>query len=186
MRCKPIVLFSMIVTILCAPARAQTPEAAPSPAVPAGTSIVVRTADALDSRKVEPGHNFSVTLENDLTVDGKVAVPRGSQGVATLKGIRAEDTPQGKPQLFLELTSIIVDGKSVPVVTQEIVQQDAKTRRQRQERQVNVGVGLLANTGDREVSGTTGLNTTATSYSPRMKIPKGTELQFRVTEPFAP
>ncbi len=184
MRRKAIVLFSMVVTILCAPARAQ--EAAPSLAVPAGTSIVVRTADVLDSRKVEPGHNFSVTLENDLTVDGKIAVPRGSAGVATLKGTKAGDTPEGKPKLFLELTSIVVDGKSVPVVTQEIVQQDAKTKRQRQERQVNVGVGLLANTGDNEVSGTTGLNTAATSYSPRMKIPKGTELRFRVMEPFAP
>jgi len=186
MRRKPIVLFSMVVTIVCALARAQAPDAAPKPAVSAGTDIVVRTADALDSRKVEPGHTFSVTLENDLTVDGKVAVPRGSQGVATLKGTKAEDNPEGKPKLYLELTSIAVNGKSVPVVTREIVQQDAKTRRQRQERQVNVGVGLLANTGDTEVNGTTGLNTTATSYSPRMKIPKGTELQFRVMEPFTP
>jgi hypothetical protein len=185
MRSKPTVLFSLIVTILCAPARAQAPEAAPSPKVPAGTIIVVRTAENLDSRKVDPGHDFSVTLENDLAANGKIVAPSGSPAVATLMDAKAEETPEGKPKLYLQLTSIVVDGNPVPVVTQEIVPQDAKTRRQRQDRQVSVGVGLLANPGDAEVSGVTGLNTTATSYSPRMKIPKGTELRFRVIEPVA-
>jgi hypothetical protein len=58
-----------------------TPSATPSApiTVPAGTRILVRTAEALDSSRHGRGHMFTAILEGDLTANGKVVATSGSR-----------------------------------------------------------------------------------------------------------
>src|SRR6266404_1937352 len=46
--------------------------------VPAGTSLLVRMIDSVDSDKNHVGDRFRASLEQDLAVDGVVVAPKGA------------------------------------------------------------------------------------------------------------
>ena len=87
--------------------------------VPAGTHISVRTIDSIDSTKNHVGDPFKASLEQPLTVDGNVVAGKGSDVYGRLAESKTSGTFTGKSQLRLELTAIVVNGQSVPVVTGE-------------------------------------------------------------------
>ena len=53
-------------------------KASPSVTIPAGTRISIRTIDSIDSTKNHVGYRFGASLEEPLTVDGHVVVPKGA------------------------------------------------------------------------------------------------------------
>ena len=87
--------------------------------IPAGTRISVRTIDAIDSTKNHPGDRFQASLEEPLTVDGAVVAPKGADVYGRLTESKKSGTFTGKSELQLELTGIVVNGQTVPVVTGE-------------------------------------------------------------------
>jgi hypothetical protein len=87
--------------------------------IPAGTRISVRTIDSIDSTKNQVGDRFQASLEEPLTVDGKVVVAKGADVYGRLAQSKQSGTFTGKSQLQLELTGIVVNGQTVPVVTGE-------------------------------------------------------------------
>lgn len=88
-------------------------------AIPAGTRISVRTIDAIDSTKNHVGDRFEATLEEPLTVDGNVVVPKGADVYGRLEKVKETGTFTGRSRLQLELTGIVVNGQTVPLVTGE-------------------------------------------------------------------
>ena len=87
--------------------------------IPAATRISVRTIDAIDSAKNHVGDRFQASLEEPLMVDGTVVVPKGADVYGRLAESEKSGTFTGKSQLRLELTGIVVNGETVPVVTGE-------------------------------------------------------------------
>ena len=87
--------------------------------IPAGTRISVRTIDGIDSTKNQPGDRFQASLEEALTVDGNVVVPKGADVYGRLEESKESGKFSGKSQLQLELTGIVINGRTVPVVTGE-------------------------------------------------------------------
>ena len=85
--------------------------------VPAGTRISVRTIDAIDSTKNHVGDRFEASLEEPLIVDDNVVVAKGADVYGRLEESRETGTFTGRSQLKLALTGIVVDGKTVPIVT---------------------------------------------------------------------
>jgi hypothetical protein len=62
-------------------AKAQAPAPAPratNVTIPSGTRLVLRTSDAIDSRRHQAGHRFRAQLESAIVIDGITAVPRGA------------------------------------------------------------------------------------------------------------
>ena len=51
--------------------------------VPAGTRILIRTVDAIDSSKQKTGFRFTATLETNLQAEDKVIAPRGDDRLRT-------------------------------------------------------------------------------------------------------
>jgi hypothetical protein len=103
-------------------APAVAPAAVTPPAyvtIPAGTRISVRTIDAIDSTKNHVGDRFQASLEEPLTVDGAVVVPKRADVYGRLAESKTSGTFTGRSQLRLELTGIVVNGQTVPVVTGE-------------------------------------------------------------------
>src|SRR5271165_2978121 len=87
--------------------------------IPAGTRISVRTIDSIDSTKNRVGYRFQASLEEPLSVDGTVVVPKGADVYGRLEGSKETGTFTGRSELKLELTGIVVHGQTVPLVTGE-------------------------------------------------------------------
>jgi hypothetical protein len=87
--------------------------------IPAGTRISVRTIDAIDSSSSRVGDRFQAALEEPLSSKGNVVVPIDALVYGRLTESKESGTFTGKSQLRLELTGIVVNGKTVPVMTGE-------------------------------------------------------------------
>jgi len=87
--------------------------------VPAGTRLSVRTIDAIDSAKNHVGDQFEASLEQPLTVDGKVVLPKGASVYGRLEEAKTSGTFTGRSELRLALTEIVVNGQTVPLVSRE-------------------------------------------------------------------
>jgi len=87
--------------------------------IPPATRISVRTIDGIDSTKNHVGDRFQASLEEPLMVDGKVVVAKGADVYGRLAESKESGTFTGRSQLRLELTGIVVNGQTIPVVTGE-------------------------------------------------------------------
>jgi hypothetical protein len=87
--------------------------------IPAGTHIVVRTIDSVDSTKNQVGDRFQSSLEEPLMVDGNLVAPKGTDVYGRLTASKESGTFTGRSELRLELTGIAVNGHTVPLVTGE-------------------------------------------------------------------
>ena len=87
--------------------------------IPAGTRISVRTIDGIDSTKNHVGDRFQASLEQPLTANGSVVVAKGADVYGRLSESKTSGTITGKSQLRLELTGIVVNRQTVPIVTGE-------------------------------------------------------------------
>jgi len=87
--------------------------------IPAGTRISVRTIDSIDSTRNRVGYRFEASLEEPLSLDGNVVVPKGADVYGRLEGSKETGTFTGRSELKLELTGIVVHGQTVPLVTGE-------------------------------------------------------------------
>lgn len=87
--------------------------------IPVGTPILIRTIDSIDSTKNHLGDRFGASLEEPLTVDGHVVVPKGADVYGRLAESKQTGTFTGRSELKIELTGIVVDGQTVPLVTGE-------------------------------------------------------------------
>jgi hypothetical protein len=85
--------------------------------IPAGTRISVRTIDYIDSTKNQVGDRFQASLEEPLIVDGNVVVAKGADVYGRLAESKESGTFTGRSQLRLELTGIVVNGQTMPLVT---------------------------------------------------------------------
>jgi hypothetical protein len=91
----------------------------PAVTIPAGTRISVRTIDSIDSTRNRVGFRFQASLEEPLSVDGNVVVPKGADIYGRLEESKKTGTFTGRSELKLELTGIVVHGQTVPLVTGE-------------------------------------------------------------------
>jgi hypothetical protein len=87
--------------------------------IPAGTRISGRTIDAIDSAKNRLGYRFQASLEQTLSIDGNVVVTKGADVYGRLDESKEFGNFAGRSQLKLQLTGIVVNGQTPPLVTGE-------------------------------------------------------------------
>jgi len=85
--------------------------------VPAGTRILIRTVDSIDSSKQKTGYRFTASLETNLQVEGVVVAPRGTTVYGHLAQASSAGRMSGSSQLALELTDIVIKGNAYPLLT---------------------------------------------------------------------
>lgn len=103
--------FTIIIALTCACLAASSVNAA---TIPAGTTLTVSTASSISSQ--DPvGRTFAAKLDQDVAVKGTVLVKAGTKAFGKIKSSRAN--PRKSEPLTLELTSISVNGRNVPVKT---------------------------------------------------------------------
>ena len=87
--------------------------------VPAGTRILIRTIDPLDSSKQKAGYRFTASLETNLQAEDMVVAPRGSTVYGRLAEASSAGRMSGSSQMTLELTDIVINGTAYPLLTSD-------------------------------------------------------------------
>lgn len=85
--------------------------------VPAGTRLLVRTVDSVDSDRNQPGDKFLSSLEEPLYVNETMVAPKGTSVYGRLEQVSESGQLVGKAQLRLALTAIVINGQTVPIST---------------------------------------------------------------------
>ena len=108
------------------PSAAPVQQAAPTPppppppppplVVPAGTSLVVRMGNTINTKSSNTGDSFTGTLAQSVAVDGVVAIPSGAGVAGTVVDSKSPGRFKGEGTLSVALTSINVHG--VPTTIQ--------------------------------------------------------------------
>ena len=104
-------------TTLSATGRYETAGSSRAVTIPAGTRISVRTIDGIDSSENGVGYRFEASLEEPLAVDGIVVAPKHTDVYGRLEESKEAGTFAGRTELRLELTGIVVQGQTLPLVT---------------------------------------------------------------------
>ncbi len=87
--------------------------------VPAGTLIAVRMIDGVDSDENKAGDTFRASLDEDLTVNAAVVALKGADITGQLTEVKEAGKLTGKSELKLDLTDILINGRTYPLVTGE-------------------------------------------------------------------
>jgi hypothetical protein len=85
--------------------------------VPAGTRLLVRMIDGVDSSKNHVGDRFHASMETDLVVGDTVVARKGTDLYGRLAEAKQAGHMAGSSELKLELTDIVINGQSYPLIT---------------------------------------------------------------------
>jgi hypothetical protein len=171
---------------------APTPAAnAPAPApieIPANTSFIVRTIEAIDSDNAKEGQTFAASLDSPIVVNGSVVIPRGADVVLKILDEKQGGRISGKASLTVALWQVKVRGKMVDVNTQNI-ERDSASRTGKTAKTAGGGaalgaiVGAVVGGGKGAAIGAGagaagGTAATAMTHGERVRIPPESVLTF--------
>jgi hypothetical protein len=85
--------------------------------VPAGTPIVVRLIDPVNSERDNLGQSYRASVDQPVVVNGQTLIPHGADAVATLIDAQKSGKIEGRTVLTLDLKTITVNGRTYEIVT---------------------------------------------------------------------
>lgn len=104
---------------------AQQPPPPPTPVgiqIPSGTAITVRMIDAVDSKEARLGQTFRASVDEPVSINGQVVIPRGADAMAKLVEDQQSGKFEGRTVLTLALTDITINGQVVDTTTGNVSQ----------------------------------------------------------------
>jgi hypothetical protein len=162
--------------------------------LPAGTNLVVRMIDGVDSETAHVGQTFNAALDAPLMApSGETVAPRGADVLIKLVDAKESGKLTGRAELTLDLVSIKVDGRMVDINTQTVSRESAS----RGEKTAKVaggaavagavlggilggGKGAL---GGAAAGGAAGAGVEAVTKGQKVKVPSETRLTFVLDTP---
>ncbi|MBZ5700508.1 MAG: hypothetical protein LAN84_01530 [Acidobacteriia bacterium] len=202
-------IVALTFTGAAAPAAAAEPEPQPAPApkhraaaapdgaitIAAGTPLLVRMIDGVDSSKNHVGDIFHASLETDLLADDVLVARKGADVYGRLAEAKEAGHMSGSAELQLELTRIVIDGRDYPLVTSEY-ELKGKGRGTNTAQKVGGGavvgaiIGAIAGGGKGAAigagaGGAAGAGVQVLTRGQQVKVPSETLLEFRLQQPLS-
>jgi hypothetical protein len=161
--------------------------------VPAGTRILIRMIDSIDTNKQKTGDRFTASLETNLQTGDVVVAPRGSMVHGRLAQASSAGKMSGSSQLTLELTDIVINGTAYPLLT-STYEIKGKGEGKKTAGKVVGGAGLGALIGGIAgggkgagigalVGAVGGTAIAASKKGEQLQIPSESLLEFRIEQP---
>jgi hypothetical protein len=174
-------------------ASSQTTSSSDQVTLPAGQTLLVRMIDGVDSSKNHIGDVFHASLETDLNVNGVLVARKGADVYGKLVTAEKSGSFTGHSELQLELTSMVIDGRSYPLVSSDYNVQ-GKGRGSDTAKKVGGGavvgaiIGAIAGGGKGAAIGAaagsaTGAGVQVFTKGEQVKVPSETLLEFRLEQP---
>ena len=160
--------------------------------IPAGTRLLVRMVDSIDTTKNKAGDRFTATLETNLQMDDVVIAPRGTKVLGRLVDASSSGRFKGSSGLVLELTDIVIKGTAYPLLTSTF-EMKGKGEGKETTKKVVGGAGLGALIGGIAGGGkgagigalagaAGGTAMAATKKGQQLNIPSESLLEFRLAQ----
>ncbi len=161
--------------------------------VPEGTHLLVRMIDEVDSATNKVGDQFHADLQDDLSVDGAVVAPKDTDVYGRLAESQSAGHIEGRSELKLELTGIIINGKVEPIVTSDY-EVAGKSRGKQSAERIGGGaalgalIGAIAGGGKGAAIGATagagaGTAVQVLTRGQQVRVPSETLLVFTLAQP---
>jgi hypothetical protein len=161
--------------------------------IPAGTPLVVRMVDEVDSEVNRTGEVFRASLDAPLMADGEVVVPAGTDVFVKLVEAKSAGRLAGRSELRLELVRLQFQGKSYTLIS-STYEQVGTSRGKRTAATIGGGaaigaaIGAIAGGGKgaaigAAVGGAGGTAVQVLTKGQQIKIPSETRLEFRLEAP---
>lgn len=161
--------------------------------LPAGAEITVRLIDSIDSQRDSAGQNFHASLDQPIMIGNDVIAPKGAEATVRLAEDKDAGKFSGKAALTVELISIQVNHRAVPVTTSSVTEfSNSRTARTAKSAAI-VGalgaiIGGIAGGGQGAAIGAgagaaAGAGGQAVMKGPSVKIPSETLLTFTTRDP---
>jgi len=184
-----VVLMGMVLLALSAPLMAQGNKIT----VPAGTTLTVRLGQSLSSKTSKTGQSFAATVQNSVSVGGKVVIPAGSPAHGKVLDAKKQGAFKGAADLALELTSVTVHGQTYAISTGEWAQAE-KGKGKRTAGVIGGGaaggaiIGAIAGGGKGAAIGAgagaaAGTAVAAGTGGKNVNLPAESSLSFKLTQP---
>ena len=179
-----------------APAPAPAPPEPPKPVdveIPAGTRVVVRMIDGVDTEVNKAGEKFRASLDEPIVIDGQTVVPSGADVTVEVSEMRSAGRMAGRSELRLHAVRFELQGKSYALSTDvhELVGagEGSKTA-------TKVGIGAAAGAAIGAIAGGgkgaaigaavgagAGTAASATKKGEQIKVPSETRVTFTTQAP---
>jgi len=161
--------------------------------VPAGTHLVVRMIDGIDSDRNSVGDSFQASLEEPLIVDSTQVAAKGTTVYGKLEQLKSAGRIQGRSELRLVLTGIVLNGATHNIVTGEYDVQGS-SRGQQTAKRAGIGavaggiIGALAGGGKGAAIGAgvgagAGTAVQVMTHGQQVHVPSETVLNFTLEQP---
>lgn len=183
---RTTILLAMVSGILAAAAQQKV-------TVPAGTRLLVRMVDGVDSSKQKVGYRFTADLETNLQVGDVVVAPGGTTVYGRLANAKSAGNMSGGAELTLELTDIVINGTAYPLLTSTYeVRSQGKGSNTAKKIVGGAGLGALiggiAGGGKGAAIGlgagaATGTAVSAATKGKQVSVPSESLLEFRLAQP---
>jgi hypothetical protein len=98
-------------------------------AVPAGTPVIVRLIDNVDSSRDRTGQRFAASVDAPVVVGGRTMVARGAGARVVLINVTQAGAIEGRSEIKLELVSLSINGTNY-VVRSNLFDQQGVARKQ--------------------------------------------------------
>jgi hypothetical protein len=161
--------------------------------LPADTAITVRMIEAVDSKTSRLGQTYRASVDEPVSVDGRVVIPRGADVLTKLVEDQQSGKIEGRTMLALALVSVNVNGRPVDV-TSTAVKSQSSSRGARSAGVIGGGtalgaiIGALAGGGKGAAIGAVsgaavGGGAEVLTSGQQVRIPSETRLTFRLQAP---
>ena len=170
------------------PAQAQAPAPAPratNVTIPSGTRLVLRTADAIDSRRHQAGHRFRAQLESAIVIDGITAVPRGAFVHGRIAQASQGGRAVGSSSMAIEFTDLMINDQLFEIATEGMQSRtgnEAGRTAGRTARSAVIG-GLIGGSSGARTGAAVGIGASILTSGASINVPAGTILETRLRVP---
>jgi hypothetical protein len=156
--------------------------------LPAGTHLVIRMIDGVDSERNRVGQTFAASLDEPVMVNGETVIPREADVLVKLVDAAESGKFTGRTSLTLDLVSVRVNGRMVDINT-ETVKEESSSRGARTAKvaggtaALGTIIGAVAGGGKGAAIGlasgaAAGAGVEILTKGQRVKIPSETRLTF--------
>jgi hypothetical protein len=161
--------------------------------IPSGTVVPVRLIDSINTETDHVGQTFKASLDAPVVVNGETVIPRRADAFVKIADVKASGEITGKPELKVQLDSIVLDGKRYTINSNVFLQEGASQTKETAKKAglgALIGAGIGAITGGKKgaaigagVGAGGGVAVEAASKNEQVKMDSETRIDFRLEAP---